>query len=156
MILLITSCLVIIILQHFSVIQKAAHKDAVTITTISALFTQALVTTAASVSLTIAVSAVSLGLFLLFYHLHSYCPLPFLFLSFIFLFSFVLFLGLFVLSLRSLVSRFDSSHPICNPSDPLLCLFPCGIKLSVSSADSWTCGQREREREKIKERRKGV
>lgn len=55
-------------------------------------------------------------------------------------------LCLFVPSLLLVVSRLDSSHPVCNPSDPLPCLFPCGIKLSVSSADSWTCGQ-ERERE---------
>lgn len=73
------------------------------------------------------------------------------------------FLYLVVSPLLLLLSRFDSSHHICNPSDPLPCLpalFPCGIKHSVSSTDSWTCGHeretaRGRKREKIKECRKG-
>lgn len=63
------------------------------------------------------------------------------------------FLCLVVSPLLLLLSRFDSSYHICNPSDPLPCLpalFPCGIKHSVSSTDSWTCGhERETEREKI-------
>lgn len=63
---------------------------------------------------------------------------------------------LFVLSLLLLVSRFDSSHPVCNPADPLGCLPAFShVGSSILSAQL-TVGhvvmrERETDREKIKE-----